>query len=79
MIGVKIDKHRLMWLGGNAADPVQGRRMFIYDVRTQTFRETAPVPFAKTATDAAGQLQPLTATHSRVIGRPERGNGWRPG
>lgn len=51
MIGVKLDDHRVMWLGQTTANPADNRRTFIYDVRTRTFRETAPVPFAKTATD----------------------------
>jgi hypothetical protein len=46
-IGLKLSGDRVMWVGGATADPVDSNRAFIYDVRTQRFRETAPVPTAK--------------------------------
>lgn len=46
-IGLKLSGDRIMWVGGFAADLADNNRAFIYDVRTQRFRETAPVPAAK--------------------------------
>ena len=45
--GVKLDEHRVMWVGGLADDPADSNRSFIYDVRTRKFRETSPVPATK--------------------------------
>jgi hypothetical protein len=45
--GVKLKGRRVMWLGGDAEDPAASNRVFIYNVRTRRFRETAPVPAAK--------------------------------
>jgi hypothetical protein len=60
-IGVKIDDHRIMWLGESSANHADNRRTFIYDVRRQTFRETAPVPLVKVAGQTADQdSSPLT-------------------
>lgn len=55
MLAVKMDDRHIMWVGGRYANPVDARRAFIYDIRTQQFREVAPVPFAKATTDVAGQ------------------------
>jgi hypothetical protein len=46
-IGFKLSGDRIMWVVGTAADPADNNRAFIYDVRTQRVRETAPVPAAK--------------------------------
>jgi hypothetical protein len=46
-IGLKLRGDRIMWVSGTAADAADNNRAFIYDVRTQRFRETAPVPAAK--------------------------------
>ncbi len=46
-IGLKLDDHRVMWLGGEADDPADNNRTFIYDTRTRMSRETAPIPLAK--------------------------------
>ncbi len=54
MVGVKIDDHRVMWIGGDHADPADNDRTFIYDVRWQTFRETARIPAAKLAGETNG-------------------------
>jgi hypothetical protein len=45
--GVKLKGQKVMWVGGEADDPADNNRTFIYDVRTRTFRETTPVPAAK--------------------------------
>ena len=57
-IGLKLDRHRVMWLGGIADDPADNNTSFIYDTRTGTFRETAPIPAAKLfpSASAAGVL-----------------------
>ena len=57
-IGLKLDRYRVMWLGGDADDPADNNRCFIYDIRSRTFRETAPIPSAKSidANSAAGVL-----------------------
>lgn len=47
VIGLKLDAYHVMWLGGVADDLVGSNRCFIYDIRTRTFRETAPIPAAK--------------------------------
>ncbi|HEY5051191.1 MAG TPA: hypothetical protein VII50_09835, partial [Acidothermaceae bacterium] len=46
-IGLKLDNHRVMWLGGEADDTADNNRTFIYDTRTRTSREAAPIPAAK--------------------------------
>ncbi|MCW2761998.1 MAG: hypothetical protein JWR85_2199 [Marmoricola sp.] len=57
-IGLKLDRHRVMWVGGDAAGPDDDNTCFIYDTRTRTFRETAPIPSVKkeTRVAAAGVL-----------------------
>lgn len=45
--GVKLKGRRVMWVGGQADNPADNNRVFIYDVRTRTFSETTPVPAAK--------------------------------
>ena len=52
-IGLKLDDHRVMWLGGIADDPADNNRTSIYDTRTRTSRETAPIPLAKHIDQAA--------------------------
>src|SRR5262245_50211683 len=46
-IGVRLNEHLVMWVGGQADDPADNNRVFIYNVQTRTFREVAPVPAAK--------------------------------
>ncbi|MDX6228482.1 MAG: hypothetical protein QOI76_1872 [Frankiales bacterium] len=46
-IGLKLDNHRVMWIGAETENPADNNRTFIYDVGTRTIRETAPVPAAK--------------------------------
>jgi len=57
-MGLKLDRHRVMWLGTRADDPVDNNTSFIYDTRSRSFRETAPIPGAKSHTfvGAAGVL-----------------------
>jgi hypothetical protein len=50
-IGVKLDDHRVMWLGGIADDPADNSATSIYDARARTSRATAPVPAAKQIAD----------------------------
>src|SRR5262249_30708446 len=50
---LKLDAHRLIWIGGEDDDPTNDRRVFIYDVHTESFREVASLPAAKRATDFA--------------------------
>jgi hypothetical protein len=45
--GVKLKGRKVLWVGGQADDPADNNRAFIYDVRTRTFSETTPVPAAK--------------------------------
>jgi hypothetical protein len=45
--GVKLKGKKVMWVGGDADDPADSNRAFIYHVGTRRFRETAPVPAAK--------------------------------
>ena len=59
MVGVKIDDHRVMWVGGDHADPADNDRTVIYDVRWQTFREAARIPSAKLAGQSADDGSPL--------------------
>src|SRR3954466_6574309 len=47
VIGVKLKGRKVMWVGGQADDPADNNRVFIYDVRTRTINETTPVPAAK--------------------------------
>ncbi|MDQ1539776.1 MAG: hypothetical protein QOH29_502 [Actinomycetota bacterium] len=67
-IGLKLDAHRVMWLGGlGTSDPVDILRTSIYDIRTQQFQETAPVPAAKTATNGAPGALPLAFAGAGVL------------
>src|SRR5450755_1045535 len=50
-IGLKLDDHRGMWLSGIADDPADNNATSIYDTRTRTSRETAPIPLAKQIAD----------------------------
>jgi hypothetical protein len=52
-IGLKLDDHRVMWLGGIADDPADNNTTSIYDTRTRTSRATAPIPSAKQIADLA--------------------------
>jgi hypothetical protein len=58
-IGVKLDDHRVMWLGGIADDPANNNATSIYDTRTRTSHATAPIPLAKQIADfsVAGVLR----------------------
>lgn len=49
-IGLKLNDHQVFWIAAQADDPADNNRTFIYDIRTQLFRETAPVPAAKPIT-----------------------------
>ena len=67
-IGVKIDDHRIMWLGAELGQPADNKRTFIYDVDRQTFHETAPVPLVKVAGQTADQdSSPLTGRRSEHL------------
>jgi hypothetical protein len=46
-IGLKLDDHQVMWLGGEADDPADNNTTYIYDTRTRTSRATARIPAAK--------------------------------
>lgn len=52
-IAVKLGSHQVMWIGAETDDAADVNRVFLYDVRTQQFHETAPVPTAKPVTALA--------------------------
>jgi hypothetical protein len=58
-IGVRLNEHQVMWVGGEADEPADNNRAFVYDVKTRTFHEISPVPAAKhmNAKVVAGVLQ----------------------
>ncbi len=44
---LKLDEHRVIWIGGVGPTQADSNRTFIYDTRTRTFREAAPMPADK--------------------------------
>jgi hypothetical protein len=46
-VGLKLDSYRVLWLAALADHPADNNRVFLYDTRSGTFREMAPVPAAK--------------------------------
>jgi hypothetical protein len=52
-IGLKLNDRQVMWLGGIADDPADNNTTAVYDTRTRTSRETAPIPLAKNIGQAA--------------------------
>jgi hypothetical protein len=67
MVGVKIDDHRVMWIGGDHEDPADNDRTFIYDIRWETFREAARIPAAKIAGQTAEHGSPLNWSSVGVL------------
>ena len=68
MLSVKMDDRHIMWVGGRYPDPVDARRAFIYDIRTEQFREVAPVPFAKATTDGDGKTPMMALATIGALG-----------
>jgi hypothetical protein len=59
VLGLKLQHRKVLWVGGDAPDPSDSNRAFLYDVDTRTSREVAPVPAAKRmdGDSAAGVLK----------------------